>query len=71
MQRAIEEYGMVQSKILSGVHTIEYNGDEDQNFDQLTTVCDQSVLIPREEAAVQSWEDLRKVIKSCGIKKCM
>ncbi|XP_064389926.1 syntaxin-17-like isoform X2 [Halichondria panicea] len=59
VQRSIEEYGMVQSKILGG-DTTEYSGNNDENFDQLTTVCDQSVLIPREEAAVQSWEDLRK-----------
>ena len=41
--------------------------DEEQQFDQLTTVSDQSVLIPREEAAAQSWEELRKVrsLNSC------
>ncbi len=49
---------MVQSKIFDVSHSC---GDDDQDFDDLTTVSDQSVLIPKEEAAVQSWEELRKV----------
>lgn len=61
VQRAIEEFGMVQATYTSNEE------DEEQQFDQLTTVSDQSVLIPREEAAAQSWEELRKVrlLNSC------
>ena len=57
VQKAIEEYGMVQATFVSS----EEDLDKEQQFDQLTTVSDQSVLIPREEAAAQSWEELRKV----------
>lgn len=64
VQKAIEEYGMVQSRIVSD-STPQYD-DADKNFDELATVSDKSVLIPREEEAVQSWEELRKV-KLCNI----
>ena len=40
-------------------------GAEDEEreavFDDLSSVTDQSVLIPREEAAAESWEELRHV----------
>ncbi len=57
VQRAIEEYGMVQSKL----NYDESQEKEQEPFDDLTTISDQSVLIPREEAAVQSWEELKHV----------
>lgn len=65
VQSAIEEYGMVQLKLLSDRDTMDScsASDDDQSFEQLTTVSDQSALIPHEEAAVQSWEDLRKVCR--------
>ena len=65
VQSAIAQYGMVRSRLaddvgladsaLSGSETSEYC------YDKLGSVSDQSVLIPREEAAVQSWEELRTV----------
>ncbi len=64
VQSAIEEYGTVQSKLLGDNDTLNNCNDGDQGFDQLTTVSDQSVLIPHNEAAAQSWEDLKKVCNS-------
>ena len=40
--------------------TLEDNTDS-QPFDELLTISDKSALIPQEEPASQSWEELRTV----------
>ena len=59
VQMAIEDYGMVCSRLL---HSSDSKDEAiDQQFDSLSSVSDQSVLIPKEEAAAQSWDELRTV----------
>lgn len=68
VQRAIEDYGMVRSRLLQNIDNSDSaitdpTNEEaiEQQFDSLCSVSDQSVLIPQEEAAAQSWEELRTV----------
>lgn len=74
VQTAIEDYGMVRSRLLHSINSSDpdYCKDkvDEQQFDSLCSVSDQSVLIPREEAAAQSWEELRTVSLSGSSYTC-
>lgn len=41
--------------------TLDDDETDSQPFDELLTISDKSALIPQEEPAVQSWEELRTV----------
>lgn len=42
--------------------SLDDDGDRDeQPFDELMTISDKSALIPHEEPAIQSWEELKTV----------
>ena len=60
-----------KSKLPTGLReplSLDDSGDDDddanrdeQAFDQLLTISDKSALIPEEEPAVRSWEELKTV----------
>ena len=64
---AIEEYGMVKTTLSKAYEEMEERKEDndEQIFDDLTSVSDQSVLIPQQEPAVESWDELRKVCSQC------